>query len=205
MPKITEYIFNINQERVKIGIYYGTSKKFYAKNVPDDILALQEGQPEGFEKESELYHYLHHAIDHYHEEIKKSRKVIVYSLSMTTNLCMNKIDQNHWSGFKEWLPDDFSHRSKMEGEGYGFSISWSVLMEISSAELNYYEINDDGSIGYGTYLDNRSVIEWTPEREAAFEEIAASLEKMVKKIAGVLCDKERFNFILDNKIKLLEN
>ena len=124
---------------------------------------------------------------------------------MTTNLCMNKIDQHHWSGYKEWLPDDFSHISKMDSDGYGFSISWSVLMEISSEDLKYYEIKDDGLVGYSVYLDNRSVMEWTPEREAAFEEIDASLEKMVKKLAGVLCDKEKFKFILDNKIKLLEN
>ena len=44
MAKIREDTYKINQEMVKVGIYYTTSKGFYAKGVPEDVLALQEYQ-----------------------------------------------------------------------------------------------------------------------------------------------------------------
>ncbi len=205
MAKITDYMFDINQERVKVGIYYTRSKGFYAKNVPGDVLALQEYHP-FFDKEDDLRLFLVKAIAHYHEIIKKSRKVIAYKISMTTELCMNKESEGHYCGYKPWIPKNYSHLNKIDGinSGYGFIIRWKLLMEMSAEDIKYYRIHDDGSVGNKTYTGPQyQIIEWTPEREAAFKEIDASLEGMVKKITAVLCDKEKVKYLLDNQIKLL--
>lgn len=206
MAKIGTWTYKINQEIVEFKIYYTSSKGFFARGIPSDVLAFQKKPSFGFDTEAELRKFLREAIDTYHEKTKKSRKVIAYILKLTTCLSMNKVEQGHYSGTKPWLPSDYSpFNYGLDGGGHGFSIKWKILMEVKARDIEYYRINDDGTIGYrkNNVEHDYLIIDWTPEREEAFKDIDRSLEEMVKRLAGTLCNTKKMTELIDNNIKLL--
>lgn len=201
MPKITTHQYKIRGKYVDIATYYNRTNKFFAKGIPDDVLAFQKKAPSYFETEDELDTFVRTSIQEYHEKIKSSRKIIAYKLNLSSDLRMNKIGDGHWSGSRSWLNDAYA--GSLAGDGYGFSIEWEMLIEVSSDKVRYNRIREDGSIGFETYLDQRTILKWTPKREAAFKEIDAAIESMVKKIGAVLLDEDKTVKLLDSGVRLL--
>lgn len=208
MPKICSKFFTINSEHVSVDIFYNQKKHFFAIGIPKDVTRLSRGHDDlsGFETENDLYREIRAVLDIYHDKIKKTKKVIAYSLGMTTETCMKKTGRGMWEGYKDWVPDTLKTRSDRffgNTDGYGFSIDWDVLLEIRAKETTYHGINEDGSIGHVAHLGERLIIDWTQEREDAFREIANALVEMVKKISTVLGDTQKVIGMIDKKIKLL--
>lgn len=208
MPKICRRFFQINSKHVPVDIFYTQKKQFSAVGIPEDVTRISDKGFSHFETEEKLYEQINSALRVYHEKIRTSRKVIAYSLGMTTSLCMNRTGEGRWEGYKEWVPNTLKKGCDsywVRGDnGYGFSINWDVLMEVRDKETEYHDIHDDGSIGHRTEISQRQLIDWTSEREEAFREIANCLVEMVKKIAVVLGDPEKMIGMIESKGKLLE-
>lgn len=204
MPKITRKFYKFQSTHIPVDICYSENKHFYAKGVPEDVLRLDEGLLSGFDTEEELFDSLRKIFQSFHEKIKKSRKVIVYSFNMTSELYMKKISYG-FEGCKSWVPRGFVGRRSHYGEsdGYGFGIEWEVLMEVKAEETTYHKIQGDGSLGYKQEVSGKTMIDWTPEREEALKEVYVSIEEMVKRIVKVLADPKSFIKMLDSGTKLL--
>ena len=201
MAKVGTHSFWIKGKRTEIPFYYTQKKRFYAVGIPEEVSTMFQQYFSGFDKEDDLYKVIFEALRKYHEKIKETRKVIAYTLSMTSHLAMNKIGRGHYQGYKEWVPEGFD--SDFRGNGYGFVIEWKVLFEVSERQVLYYDVREDGTIGYKEHLGKRKIIDWTEGREKAFMEIDAALERLAEKVATVLADKERFTKLIDSGLKLL--
>lgn len=205
MAKIDSKFFKFQSDHVKVDIFYTHRDKFFAKNVPDGVRRVTESNFSGFDTEFNLTDALREAFRLYHEKIKKGRKVIFYSFSMTTDLCMKRTREGGWAGHKNWVPENYLKGSSYSGigDGYGFGIEWKVYMEVEAEETTYHSIHPDGSLGYKESLSDKNIIDWTPEREEALKEVYASMEEMVKKIVKVLVEPKSFTKMLDSGTKLL--
>lgn len=209
MAKITTWKFKMSGEWVEIGCYYTTKRKFSARGVPSDVEAMADTPFGGYDTEDELYREVQKAFAKYHEHIKRRRKVIAYKVCLSTDLGMIRENERTHTGFKSWVPESMrkqsnSFSSGINEDGFGFVISWKIWFEEKAKETIYYSISDDGSLGYERRRANRQIIEWTPERQAAFESIDAGLENMVKRLAKILGHSDRLIEAIDNGLKMIE-
>ena len=209
MPKIKTKQFTIAGKWTDVNFYYTSNKGFYAKGIPEEVESVAERHFEinGYEKECELKEAIRTALFKYHEYIEKKRKVIAYRVTMTTDMRSIKTGEGSWSGSKPWVPDCFKRGCDMDGfhSGYGFVVEWKILMEVKARSTTYYDIDKDQGARFARRLDEGfQVVDWTPEREAAFVQIDQALEKAVQKLATVLGDQEKLLFLVDSGVKLLE-
>ena len=131
MPRITTVGYRIDGEYHQYDLCYNQKKLFHITGFPEHVLRVMDNScVSGFKSEAELNTAMYVMLKAYHEQVKKTRKVIVYSLQGTNALVMNKSGDNGYEGFKKWVPEklramDFGS----DMDGYGFAIDWTQERE----------------------------------------------------------------------------
>jgi hypothetical protein len=204
MPKIFSTYIIVESVRIEIDVHYTHGKGFYAKKIPDSVLKFCNCTFSGFDTEGELLEHIRISLINYHESIKNIKKVIIYSLQMSTDVYMNKENRGSWHGYKPWVDHEkfieYNRCLTSSINGYGFSIIWDVLYQVKSKDTKYYVIDNNGSIGFESRIHEASweIIDWTVEREQAFIDIDKSIEELVKKISLFLGNSEKLCLAIDN-------
>ncbi len=202
MPKVSTHRFKLKGEEIEIPFYYTSTKGFFAKGIPQDIRSVTETFYEANDSEDELYRKLEDGFKKYHDFIATSRKVIGYRVHLSTDLLMNKTGLGSWQGTQSWVPKSFSRRGSINDRmpfGYGFVINWEIWMEVSGEDKQYHPINADGTLGHPEHRieEKYEIIDWTPDRERAFQNIDEALTNMVKKLAETLGHKDKLIEAID--------
>jgi exo-beta-1,3-glucanase (GH17 family) len=208
MPKVSSATFIIDGKHQKFDIYYSKKDQFEIKGFPAEIIEL--GKPEdrgvygitrGWQTENELVNNFQSIIKLYHNKKATSKKVILFYLSATADIAMNKVSNGGYVGRKAGIHPDV--RSQQD-RGWGLTIQYYVAMRSENNGTRYNWIDDDGIIRSTiTVTRDMQEIEWTPQREQTFRDICAAMEKMVMKISDTMYDQKKLFQLLDSGAKLL--
>lgn len=209
MPKITKTWMKVDNEDFQVEIHYNQKRKFYIAGMPECVRLVTGVSFQGCESESALNKLIFETLRDYHESVKKTRKVIVYSVDVTAAITM-KPDKGcgGYSGYKAWVPGAVKHADSefmRFKHGSGFVLEWKVKQEVTGKDTKYFALDDDGNIyGSSSRLSKEEmVIDWSEEREQGFREIDRSMEEMVKRLALILCDTEKVKLLMDGGKLLL--
>lgn len=183
MPKIGTKIEKIKEQYVELAIWYKREMGFFYKGLPSDFVNVTEFRNGGYESENALLGAFREALSTYHEQMKQTKKVIRYSLRGSTEMIMNKVGEGRYSGRKDSVSNKFS---TTESNGYVFGFDYSILMETSGTDKKrYYQIKEDGSIGREMQVMNDvQNIDWTPEREQFFKDMADNLQRLINGVSS---------------------
>ena len=208
MPKITTANALIDGEYNSINISYNQKKSFYTDSIPSKVTAIlgSDYRLSGYPSLVELKNAIREGLKLYHEKIKKTRKVIAYTLELSTSIAMNKESEGYYSGRKKWIPKDIKIES-IDTDGYGFAIDYKVYMEISGAKKEYRRITDEGEVEKWEAHINRDeiIVDWTQQREDTLKRIQLELEELAKKIGIYFWDNDKMLNLLDHPTNKLLN
>lgn len=205
MPKIGKRGFKISNRIHELDIYYRSKDKiFYFNRIHElfpEVIRLS-GFTNSARTEDELVFALISALETYHKLIEKRRKVIAYKFLVAGGTA--QINTPMKSGGtairrKPWAKNlgVFGHP-----EDQGFSIRYEILYEITGKEVEYRDL--DGYLFRMPLHDNSwIIIDYTEEREKAFDEINEAIERMVSRISAIVSDTKEFTNLLDKGLKLL--
>lgn len=183
MPKIGTKIEKIKEQHVELIIWYTRELGFFYKGLPSDFINVTEFRNAGYESENALLRAFREALNAYHEQMKKTKKIIRYSLRGSTEMIMNKVREGGYSGIKDSVSKKFS---TTEGGGYVFGFDYSILMETSGTDRKrYYLLREDGSVGHEIQImGGINTVDWTPEREQFFVDMVANLQRLVDGVSS---------------------
>lgn len=183
MPKIGTKIEKIKEQHVELIIWYTRESGFFYKGLPSDFLNVTGFCNVGFKSEDALLGAFRSALNVYHERMKQTKKIIQYSLRGSTEMLLNKIGEGCYSGHKKGVSKKFS---TTEGGGYTFGFDYTILIETSGTDKKrYYQIKEDGSIGREMQVrGDIHNIDWTPEREQFFKDMADNLQRLINGVSS---------------------
>ncbi len=205
MPKVSNTRIEIDGKTVLFDIHYNKKDLFHVKDFPQSIFHLI-GKSKGttdsnFATEKQLIDSLRECVESYHKKMTQTRKVIRYKLCASANIRMNKVGHGQWSGERKGI----NVQSIINGTDYAIGFDYDILLETKTNRVGYNEIKPDGSIGYSRTLHACDiVIDWTIERELAFESLADGMYKLMCKISAALGDEHNAVMFLDSKTKLIQ-
>lgn len=209
MPKVSHMTARILGEHVRFDIHYNKEKSFHLKDFNPEILNLvgtnnRYKEINGFDTEAALVNNIHRIINAYNELASTLRKVIVFSLYASTEIYMVRTGPNSHSGYRPGIDNVRSMRDSCD---YAVGFDYAVLMEtIGGDGKKYNVIHEDGTLGYSRNLQqHETVIDWTPERQQAFEQLTDGMYQLMVKICAALGDEKKALAFIDSKIKLLAN
>ena len=209
MPKVSNVRIRIDNEIQSFDIHYNKKDCFHVKNFPSSVLQFTDKHnglvTANFQTEHELKNSLHECVNRYHEAMTCTRKVIRYKLYASTEIRMNKNDDHSWYGVRPGINKNIAGIDGHHTPDYAIGFDYSILLETKSNGLKYNEIKSDGSIGcsINVYPDD-IIIDWTIDRELAFQILSDGMYKLMRKISGALGDKEDALKFLDSKVKLIQ-
>lgn len=183
MPKIGTKIEKIKEQHVELIIWYTRELGFFYKGIPSDFINVTEFRNAGYESENALLGAFREALNAYHEQMKKTKKIIRYSLRGSTEMIMNKVGEGCYSGRKDSVSSKFS---TTDGGGYVFGFDYAILMETSGTDKKrYYQLKEDGSIGREMQVrSDVHSIDWTPEREQFFKDMTDNLQRLINGVSS---------------------
>ncbi len=192
MPKITTFDTFIEGKYTQFEVYYSSRQGgFYIKNCPNKIAEYMEMTH--YETERDILIAFKQAVDKFHEDLKVSTKIILYSISLPTGIHMNKIDSGHYSGSHERVPQKLTRLigtirgDDSDCESYGFVINHRIVTKIEAEKTTYKELENgirDGSLTRKYKIEQE--IEWTQEREDFFNSLKESTISIIEKILQFL-------------------
>jgi hypothetical protein len=219
MPKVSKAEYKILNWWVKIDIYYNAKHKFHIPKIDPEITRSTGLKVFGYSTEADLKKALVDAIAEYHRIKTTKKKVIVYKICATASITMNPSKTEYgksWDGTKPWakgkkigeIRTDF-----LSFDGYAFGIAYDVYFRVDGRETKYYG-TDNSKLPHGWHTDpelGREVsidhdcleVEWTIEREKAFQGICDALEKMAERACNVLSDTQKTISLLESNQKLI--
>ena len=185
MPKVgnIRVSFRKDENPHFFDLFYNQKNKFHIKNVPQHFQKLTEFVSEGYSTEESLKDTLNKCVIEYREKLKTERDVILYKISASSELRMNKVGEGHYSGIKKGISTKISD---IGGGGPDCSIGFDYkkCKEIDEGGKKYYPYKDDGTLGYEMRVEKSwNIIEWTSEREDFFAGLYKSMGTMLEKIS----------------------
>lgn len=213
MPKVSYTDHKILGTKTRFDIFYNSSKQFHIPNFNTEVQQITGVNVGfGFETEAALIKAVTEALKEYHRIKSTKTKVIIYSIFVSDEITDKGTDSDGWSrGKKKWA-ENTPIQDIGENKSYAFGIKYCVAFRVTGKETQYFSPtdkhsegwNDDPELGYGFDPDRDDiVIDWTPEREAAFKDICTSLAKLAEKAATILIDPDKTIQLLESKQKLL--
>jgi hypothetical protein len=211
MPKVSNFSVRINDVYTKIDVYYSKEKSFHVKNFSQDIINLsgeRAVRTQGHLKESDLESAIRDIVDKYHTATATTRKVLAYKLYASTRIRMNKVGEGSYFGDRDGISESVTD---IRGNAdYAIGFDYMVLIEVNRNGVKYHSINDDGTIGTQTSITKHDelrskpiILDYTPEREAAFKSLSEGMYKLMVKISDSLGDKEKAIEFIDSGVKFL--
>lgn len=203
MAKVGKITVHIpGHERADYSLYYSQKNNFHIRGIPDDFKKLTEFMPDGYETEAVLRETLRCAIETAKEKLKSKRKVIIFIISASAELGMNKTGPGQFQGYKKGISDSIGFT------GYGsngavLSVEYQTLFEISDGvKKEYYKINDNDSIGFRANFSSHqsTIIDWTQEREDFFRSIYKSMSGLLLKLSGFFFSRD-----IDTVLKAIDS
>lgn len=192
MPKITTKNFQIAGHEYLCQVWYTASDNFFLKEFPKDIERTAQITPLGSKTEEELYERYREGIERYETIIAESKKVIVFRL-----VAASPHFENKYSRWGNSLPKFPQGVSDFHGGNMGFTIDYEVkMLRKVGNDLFLHNIDDnDKSAGSGNKIENpdySKIIDYTPEREAAFKELYTRFDKMLIAFIKGFFEPEKF-------------
>lgn len=186
MPQIKKIPIHRAGKDFELVISFNTKKEaFTFSGIPPEYTA--EMKHRNFSTFDDCRRAVIAAIDAYTEKMKRTRKVILVTLSATHDVAMEKIGRGHYS-----LKPEADHRLQtITDGGWGFIIDYRIglLVEGGVKDNQFYEIDEEGQREYADHVAKYEVIlDWTEEREQFFLGIAKAVREMVEKVAAYLLD-----------------
>lgn len=86
MPKIGKDHVTIHGKQVELEVHYSRKTKFHYKGLPEEIYHMTSLGIETYDTETALKQALRSALEIYHEKIKRTRKMIFYTLECSREL-----------------------------------------------------------------------------------------------------------------------
>jgi hypothetical protein len=220
MPKVSKIEIRIKDKTHIYDVFFSPKqdKQFHIPKFPEDILKIVGKSAyevvERFERVSDLEKSVREVLEEYYERMSVQRKVIIYSMDFSQEFRMNRTSIDSWAGRNPLieLPKQFDSFCSLreKTKGYGLSFDFCVATETKGAETKYLRQwkNDKGQIEMdsgGTRLQvGEAVIDWTPEREAFFENMKEAMTKMAVKFCDFFGqDEKKLLRIMDSGTKLL--
>lgn len=180
MPKIGKDLVTIRGKQIEIEVHYTRKTKFHYKGLPAEIYEMTSLGKHIYDSETALKYALRTALEAYHEKIKQTRKMILFTLDCSRELFF---DQGGSSIARTVHKNKVSPKFRPElPTRFAFGFDFHVLLEISAEKVEYYQLNEDNTPGFRMPYANSSranLIEWTPERERFFRDLAAQLQQLV--------------------------
>ncbi len=190
MPKVGNIKIQIRKDEpeVVLDLWYSTNDQFFIKRVPSELIKLTGFNTEGYSTEALLKKHLSEAIELYNQLKITERKVLLFKISASTLLTMNKVSDGHFTGIKKGVSKNI--KDLRVSDGAGICIEYKIAKEIDNGKKEYFEIeNGDqlSSYAMGFNLTSRSdwaIIDWTEEREQFFINLQNSMQEMVFKLSS---------------------
>ena len=82
------------------------------------------------------------------------------------------------------------------------SFNFDILLEVSEQRVEYYYMKEDGTAGRRMsrpFNSQMCLIEWTPQREQFFRDMASQLQKLICSVSEFF-DKPDMLELIDNEI-----
>ena len=211
MPKVGKMSlrWDRNDHAIDYNIWYSQKLNFEIRELPHDFLALTDLKTWGYEKESDLRENVLVCFHKYIILKKTERKVILYNLSATTKIRMNRVGDGHYQGTRSGIDDKLFMDLPTHNNNSGFSIGYMIAMEVDEGGKEYHKINDDGSVSSFTERltrdEKKCVIAYTPEREQFFKDIEESVYQLVCKVSEFFSNQEKLLGFIDSGLKLIKD
>lgn len=199
MTKIGKTMITVKGEIHPVEIHYNRERKFFYRGVPDEVIALSSFRNRDYASEKELTQALSIALEQYHEKIKVQRKMILYTLFGSSALIRERIEQGMYGGQKEGVSSKFETLMYAQ---YLFGFNFDILLEVSEQRVEYYYMKEDGTAGRRMsrpFNSQMCLIEWTPQREQFFRDMASQLQKLICSVSEFF-DKPNMLELIDNEI-----
>lgn len=214
MPKVSYTEHKILGTKTRFEIYYNSTKLFHIPNFNTEVQRTTGVNVSfGFETEAALIEAVTTAIKEFHHIKSTKRKVIIYSISVSDKITDKAPDRDGWSSGKKKWAEGKPIQDIGGYEAYAFGIEYKVAFQVTGKETEYFSPNtdreydnwnDDPELGHSFSIHRDDiVIDWTPEREAAFNDVCNSLAKLAEKAAIILIDPAKTIQLLESKQKLL--
>lgn len=194
MPKITTKEYNIAGKSYKCTVWYTATDRFFFKDFPKDIERTAQITPLGSATEDELYERYEEGIKRYETIISESKKVIVFKIIAADTHLNGRYNTRSFGNHLPKMPVGVrtTHANQM-----GFFIDYEVkMLRKVGDDLLLHNIDDNDSVvGYGNKIENIDVpkiIDYTPEREAAFKELYTRFDKMLMAFINGFFEAEKF-------------
>lgn len=199
MPKIGKTMITVKGKIHPVEIHYNRERKFFYRGVPDEVIALTSFRNRDYASEKELTQSLRIALEQYHKKIKVQRKMILYTLFGSSALIRERIEQGMYGGQKEGVSSKFETLMYAQ---YLFGFNFDILLEVSEQRVEYYYMKEDGTAGHRMsrpFNRQMCLIEWTPQREQFFRDMASQLQKLICSVSEFF-DKPDMLELIDNEI-----
>lgn len=204
MTKIAKTNITVRGELHQVEIHYTRERQFFYRGIPEEVLAITQFRNQHYASERELTQALRIALEEYHEKVKTQRKMILYSLYGSSTLVMNRIEQGMYCGVKDNVSRKFQTTSSAK---YLFGFDFDIVLEVSAQKIEYYFMNDEGiacnrmirPLGCTMHL-----IEWTPQREHFFRDMAAQMQKLVLSVSEFFDKPDMLELIDNQTVRLLK-
>jgi hypothetical protein len=220
MAKVSKINISIGDNDHQFEAHYSDKLKFHVKNFPQEILLVNgewSGKIQNHERMVELENSVRALLKEYYERIKSQRKVILYTLIFSQNFKMRQTGIGSYSGdnpkIKIPSPFDGMYTSSDRGKdinGYGLVFDFCVATEITGSQTKYIrQWKSEGGIvemeKYATRSSKDEVaIDWTPQREAFFENMKEAMTMMAIKFCDFFGkDEKKLLDVMDSGMKLI--
>lgn len=186
--------------KVEFNIFYSTKKKFYIKEIPEkykNISKISSWSNEGHVTEDALRMTFRKAIYEYAERTKSQRKVLIidFQVGRETPVYLHHQHEKKY----DKIPSN--------GKDWGLALQYKIKMEVSSEiEKKYYEIKENGELGYGWGLSKGDiVVPWTEEREKFFIKFKDELNWIADQFGRFITSKHLDALLDEGGTVLLSN
>jgi len=215
MPKIGNHDVNIEGNISRYELHYKKGLGFYLIGLPKDLFSLvsdSDGidRPNGyFKTEDELVVEVRKFLRRYHEIKRQFRKVIIYSISASAELRMNKVSNSHFEGLKSWVSKKVDHMG-FESPDFSLGFSWICAEEIDNTNTRKYfiEKTDGSTVVTREYRlkNSDTVIDYSHEIEALFVSVEKGMENLLKILCNnLLSGEDHLKLISKNTSNLIGN
>ena len=180
MPKIGKDHVTIRGKQVELEVHFSRKTKFHYNGLPEEIYHMTSLGIETYDTETALKQALRSALEIYHEKIKRTRKMIFYTLECSRELFFKQDE----TCVANTIPRDKVNRKFRPdlSSRFGVGFDFLILLEVSAVKTEYYRLNEDGTPGYRMHhikSTDATLIEWTPERERFFLNMVAQLQRLI--------------------------
>jgi len=203
MAKVGKHTVTINGKLTFLEVFYTQKDGFSYKGLPEEFVKMMNWSELRFDTEDIMKNQLYHKLIEYHEQIKKTRKVILISLEGSLQLISNQTGHGSYSGHKPNVSKFFN--SITNAPDYCFGFEYRVLYEVQSETSRYHHVAKDGGVGTETRFssNHKMIIDWTPEREQFLIDLGGNVQQLIYAVSAFFDNPEALKLMDIHGIKAL--